>query len=186
MLRAAVFQFAKAAGARVIATTISSNKAEALKSLGADHVINYKEDPNWGETARSLTPDSLGVHHILEIGGPSTLSQSFKAIKMDGVISIIGFMGGYSKNQPSFVECLRNICTTRGVLAGSRQQFEEMNAAIDASAIQPLVDGKAFTFDELPEAYQWMVSLFAYSIQVRYTNVSTVGPGASRQGDCAG
>ena len=105
---------------------------------------------------------------------------------MDGVISIIGFMGGYSKNQPSFVECLRNICTTRGVLAGSRQQFEEMNAAIDASAIQPLVDGKAFTFDELPEAYQWMVSLFAYSIQVRYTNVSTVGPGASRQGDCAG
>lgn len=105
---------------------------------------------------------------------------------MEGVISIIGFMGGYSKNQPSFVECLSNVCTTRGVLAGSRQQFEEMNAAIDASGIKPLVDGKAFTFEELPEAYQWMVSLFACSIRVRYADVSTVGPEASRQGDCAG
>lgn len=160
LLRAIVVQFAKAAGARVIATTSSSSKAEILKSLGADHVINYREDPNWGETARSLTPNSIGVHHILEIGGPNTLSQSFKAIKMDGVISIIGFVGGYSKTQPSLIECLKNICTTRGVLAGSRQQFDEMSAAIDANAIKPVVDDKAFAFEELPEAYQWMVSLF--------------------------
>lgn len=152
-------QFAKAAGARVITTTSSDSKAEILRNLGADHAINYKEDPNWGETARSLTPDNLGVHHILEIGGPNTLSQSFKAIKMDGVISIIGFMGGYSKNQPSFVECLSHICTTRGVLAGSRQQFEEMNAAIDASGIKPVVDEKVFAFEDVREAYQYMVSM---------------------------
>lgn len=40
-------QFAKAAGARVIATTTSAEKAELLKSLGADHVLNSQEDPNW-------------------------------------------------------------------------------------------------------------------------------------------
>ena len=39
-------QLAKAAGARVIATTSSAEKAQLLKSLGADHVLNYKENPN--------------------------------------------------------------------------------------------------------------------------------------------
>jgi NADPH:quinone reductase-like Zn-dependent oxidoreductase len=37
-------QFAKAAGATVIATTSSASKAKLLKNLGADHVINYKEE----------------------------------------------------------------------------------------------------------------------------------------------
>lgn len=82
-----VFQFAKAAGARVIATTSSSEKAELLKKYGADHVINYKENSNWGEQAKSLTPDQLGVEHVVEVGGPTTMAQSLKAIKIDGVIS---------------------------------------------------------------------------------------------------
>jgi NADPH:quinone reductase-like Zn-dependent oxidoreductase len=48
-------QFAKAAGARVIATTSSNDKATKLRQLGADHIINYKEDEKWGETAKKLT-----------------------------------------------------------------------------------------------------------------------------------
>jgi NADPH:quinone reductase-like Zn-dependent oxidoreductase len=68
-------QFAKAAGAKVIATTSSKAKAEMLKKLGADHVINYKEDANWGETAKKLTKGGEGVDHILEVGGPTTMKQ---------------------------------------------------------------------------------------------------------------
>lgn len=114
------------AGATVIATTSSASKAEILKKLGADHVINYKENPNWGEHAASLTPDGAGVNHVLEVGGPATMAQSLKAIKIDGVISIIGFLGGQVKEQPSFLDALMNICTVRGVLVGNRIQFEEM------------------------------------------------------------
>jgi NADPH:quinone reductase-like Zn-dependent oxidoreductase len=66
-------QFAKAAGAKVIATTSSAAKGEKLKSLGADHVINYKEVSNWGEEAKKLTPGGRGVQHILEVGGPNTM-----------------------------------------------------------------------------------------------------------------
>ncbi|KAK7188216.1 hypothetical protein DPSP01_001761 [Paraphaeosphaeria sporulosa] len=149
-------QFAKAAGARVIATTSSPEKAEILKKLGADHVINYKENPNWGEQAQSLSPGGLGVDHVVEVGGPTTMKQSLVAIKIDGVISIIGFIGGFSKDQPSFLDCLNNICTVRGLLVGSRQQFEDMNAAIEANDIHPIVDNKVFTLPELKEAYQYM------------------------------
>ncbi|MCJ1232365.1 hypothetical protein MMC14_000317 [Varicellaria rhodocarpa] len=149
-------QFAKAAGATVIATTSSSEKAETLKRLGADHVINYKSDPAWGETAVKLTPGGLGVTHVVEVGGPTTMAQSLKAIKIDGLITIIGFVGGFSKDQPTFLECLNNLCTVRGVLVGSRHSFEDMNRAIDANGIKPVVDEKVFTLEEAKEAYQYM------------------------------
>ena len=45
----AALQFAKAAGAKVIATTGSDDKREKLKQLGADEVINYKTNKNWSE-----------------------------------------------------------------------------------------------------------------------------------------
>lgn len=82
--------------------------------------------------------------------------QSLAAIKIDGVISIIGFVGGMTKDQPSFLDCLMNICTVRGVLVGSRLQFEDMNRAIEGNNIHPIVDEKVFTLDEAREAYQYM------------------------------
>src|SRR5438552_12039685 len=45
-------QFAKAAGARVIATSSSEEKLEKLKRLGADTVISYKAVPDWGQKAK--------------------------------------------------------------------------------------------------------------------------------------
>lgn len=119
-------QFAKAAGATVISTTSSDKKAEFLKKLGADHVINYRETPNWGEEAAKLTPGGEGVNHVIEVGGPATLTQSFKAIKIGGVISIIGFLSSDKVDPPSFMEPLMNMCIVRGILVGSRQQFEQM------------------------------------------------------------
>ena len=84
------------------------------------------------------------------------MAQSLKAIRPEGIISIIGFLGGYSKDQPTFLECLQNMCTVRGILVGSRQQFEQMNAAIDANNIKPVVDEKVFSLEETKEAYQYM------------------------------
>lgn len=144
-------QFAKAAGATVISTTSSAKKAAILKKLGADHVINYKETPNWGEKARELTPNGEGVDNIIEVGGPGTLRQSLKAIKIDGLISIIGFLASEGEEQPSFLEALAHICNVRGILVGSRDQFEDMNRAIEANKIQPVVDEKVFTLEQAKE-----------------------------------
>ena len=147
-----------AAGATVIATTSSENKAKKLKALGATHVINYKENPNWGETAKSLTPGGLGVNHIIEVGGPATMKQSLEAIKIDGIITIVGFLGGFKADEPSYLEILAKGCIVRGVLVGSRVQHEEMNRAIEANNIKPVVDEKVFTLETAREAYQYMVS----------------------------
>lgn len=151
-------QFAKAAGAKVIATTSSDEKAKLLKDLGADHIINYRENKDWGTKAKELA-DGLGVHHILEVAGPASMAQSLKAVRLDGVISIIGFVGGFDTPEPGFLECLQNQCTTRGLLVGSRAMMEEMCAAIDANPekLKPIIDSKVFKLDQLKEAmeYQW-------------------------------
>lgn len=147
-------QFAKAAGAKVIATTSSKEKGDRLKQLGADHVLNYKEDTNWGETAKKLT-GGRGVQHVVEVGGPNTMKQSLKAVAFDGVITIIGFLGGAKgEEQPTFLDVLTNICTVRGVIVGSRHQFEEMNRAVEANNIKPVIDQKVWKLEQTKDAYQ--------------------------------
>lgn len=68
--------------------------------------------------------------------------------------SIVG--GAKAEKQPTFLDCLMNICTTRGVLVGSRLQFEAMNQAIEACDIHPVIDEKKFKLQEAKEAYQYM------------------------------
>lgn len=162
-------QFAKAAGATVIATTSSAEKAEKLKKLGADHVINYKTEPNWGEAARKLTPDEAGVDHIIEVGGSGTLQQSFKCVKLEGIISVIGFLGGVdAKTLPTVLETLTHICTVRGVYVGSKALMRDMVRAIEANDIHPVVDEKVFSLDQTKEAYEYMVSGFALDTMIKY------------------
>ncbi|RSM13802.1 hypothetical protein CDV31_005672 [Fusarium ambrosium] len=83
--------FAKAAGANVVAVTSSAAKAEVLKQLGADHVVNYSEVRDWGSAVKSLTPGNAGVDIAIDIGGGESIIQSFAALKMDGLVALVGF-----------------------------------------------------------------------------------------------
>ena len=86
-------QFAKMAGATVIATSSKDEKLERLKSFGADHLINYKKTPLWGNVVREIT-NHQGVDHVIEVGGPATLEQSMTAARIGGHISVIGILTG--------------------------------------------------------------------------------------------
>lgn len=76
-------QYAKAAGAQLIATTSSESKAEKLRALGADHVINYVEVPEWHEEVRRAT-GGLGVDRVVEVGGPGTIQRSIASTIIGG------------------------------------------------------------------------------------------------------
>ncbi|KAH6994659.1 hypothetical protein EDB82DRAFT_537515 [Fusarium venenatum] len=148
-------QFAKAAGARVIATTSSAAKAEMLKNLGADHVINYKETANWGEEAKRIT-GGVGVDHVIEVGGATTVTESLKAVAIGGLVTIIGWIGGHGETGPSFPQILSSMAIVRGIVVGSREQFEAMIRAIEAFNIKPVLDQRVFKLEDLKEAYQYM------------------------------
>jgi len=148
-------QFAKAAGATVIATSSSNAKLEKLKALGADHVINYKDTPDWGRAAKALT-GGKGVDEIVEIGGPGTLTQSIAAARIGGHISLIGVLTGMTGEVPTAALFSANI-TLSGITVGSRAQQENMIAAIEANDIHPVID-KTFPLEEHAQAFAYQAS----------------------------
>ncbi len=82
-------QFAKAAGARVIATSSSDDKLARARSLGADEVINYRTTAEWGRRAAEIAGGE-GVDFVVEVGGPATLDQALAAVRPDGEVALGG------------------------------------------------------------------------------------------------
>jgi NADPH:quinone reductase-like Zn-dependent oxidoreductase len=154
----AALQFAVAVGANVIATTSSDVKKKRLEALGAKHVLNYRTDPRWGETAKSLTPGKVGVDVVVDVGGLSTLGQSLKATRVDGLVSACGLLGSTPDGEetPNVLSVLMNGCIVRGVLLGSRTKFEEMCRWIEEVGVKPVVDDRIFKFKEVQEAYRFV------------------------------
>jgi len=145
-------QFAKAAGARVIATSGSNDKLERLRSLGADHVINYRDDPRWGDTVRELT-GGAGVDHVIEVGGAATLEQSVAAVRTGGHVAVIGVLSG--ADSPFNVRMiLRKQLRITGLLVGSRRHQLDMVRALNATGIRPVID-RQFPLHEIADAFRY-------------------------------
>ena len=145
-------QFAKMAGATVIATSSSDEKLERLRSLGADHLINYKKTTNWGEVAREIT-GGRGVDHVVEVGGPATLDQSMLAARVGAHISVIGILTGLG-GEVSIVTALIKQLRLQGLIVGNRSQQKDMVKAINANGMRPIVD-KVFPLENIVEAFQY-------------------------------
>jgi len=144
-------QFAKMAGASVIATSSSPEKLEKLKAMGADHLINYRADATWGETARKLT-GGRGVDHVIEVGGPATLEQSMIAARVGGHIALIGILTGLAGPLPLINALVRQLQLC-AVLVGNRRQQIEMIRAIDANGMTPVID-RSFPLDDIVAAFR--------------------------------
>ncbi|WP_390615940.1 NAD(P)-dependent alcohol dehydrogenase [Maricurvus nonylphenolicus] len=147
----AALQIAKASGAFVFATSSSDHKLEQLKALGADELINYREDPKWGKTVNRLS--SGGVDHVLDVGGEATLSQSVAAARIDGNVSLIGVLGGF-KARISLPTIFQKNLHITGIAVGSQKMQSDMVSAYNASGIKPVID-QSFGLSELGEAFQY-------------------------------
>jgi NADPH:quinone reductase-like Zn-dependent oxidoreductase len=146
-------QFAKMMGATAIITSSSDAKLEKAKSLGADHTINYKTEPRWGEAVRERT-GGRGVDHVLEIGGPGTLPQSITAARVGGHVSLIGILTGIAGNVPTMMLMAKQI-KLQGIIVGSRRHQQDMIRALDANpGVRPVID-RTFPLAELAEAFRY-------------------------------
>jgi NADPH:quinone reductase-like Zn-dependent oxidoreductase len=148
-------QFARAAGARVIATSSSEEKLEKLKRLGADVVINYKAVPNWGQKVKEVT-DGRGVDHVIEVGGPGTLEQSIKACRVGAHIALIGVLTGFAGEVllPAIFSAQIRVS---GIAVGSRADQKDMIRAISANNLKPVID-RRFPLEEIATAFKYQES----------------------------
>lgn len=131
-------QFAKAAGARVIATSSDEEKLERLTRLGADAIINYKAVANWGAKAKDLS-DGRGVDHVIEVGGPATLAQSIAACRTGGHIALIGVLTGFAA-EVSIPALFSNQIRISGISIGRRADQQDMIRALEVNDLKPVID----------------------------------------------
>ena len=146
-------QFAKAAGAEVFATSSSDEKLNRVKALGADHLINYKESPDWEKPILKAT-EKRGVDHIIEVGGAGTVDKSIKSIKYGGYISMIGVLAGMGGVDP--IKLLMKAIRLQGIFVGSKEMFSNMVRAIEANDIKPVIDAQTFPAEKAAEAIDYM------------------------------
>lgn len=148
-------QLAKAAGAKVYATTSSEEKAERLKSMGVEAVVNYKTDERWGKTIFKMTEG--GVDHVLDVGGGSTMRNSIEAVAIGGHIASIGILGGGRKGEITFPKLFFKHLRMTGLAVGNRVTQEKMIDAIEIVGMKPIID-RSFGFDQLADAFRYQES----------------------------
>ena len=148
-------QFAKIHGARVIITSISDEKLERARTIGADFTINYKQFPEWEKEVLRLT-DGKGVDHVIEVGGPGTLDKSMLCTKINGTVSLIGVLTGFQGSVSTALAILNQL-RLQGIDVGSRDMFEAMNRAIEANQLGPVID-RSFDFEEALDGYRYFQS----------------------------
>lgn len=134
----------------MIATTSSPAKAERLRALGADEVVNYRETPAWGDAVRQLTAGA-GVRRVVEVGGGATLAQSLRAVGFSGEVAFIGTLG----DSPSALDTsalFSSGATLRVVAAGSTAQLAQLARAVAVNRLRPPI-ARVFGFEEAPAAF---------------------------------
>jgi len=144
-------QFAKLLGGRVIVTTSTREKRARLRELGADEVIDSAATPDWASVVRELT-DGYGADRIINLGGASSLEQSIAAIAQRGQVSLVGALG--PGGPVDFFKLFWSQATYETIGVGSRSDTEEMNRAIAAKQLRPVLD-RVFEFHEAKAAWQY-------------------------------
>ncbi|MFH8404678.1 NAD(P)H-quinone oxidoreductase [Streptomyces sp. NPDC018019] len=153
-------QLAKAVGARVAVTAGSADKLARCAELGADILINYREQ-DFVEEVRKAT-DGKGADVILDIMGAKYLDPNVKALAVNGRLAIIGLQGG-AKGELN----LGALLTKRGAVTATSLRGRPLaeKAAIVAAVrehvwpliengrVRPIVD-RTLPMREAPEAHR--------------------------------
>lgn len=135
---------AKKLGAEVIACAGSAEKGEALTALGADHVVNYREEDfsrwaigRYGKPQRRNYEG--GVDVVINFTGGDTWRPSLKCLKRGGTLLVCGATAGYDP-----AEDLRYVWSFELNIKGSNSFYaEDLEALLTLVAqgdIKPLID----------------------------------------------
>ncbi len=148
-------ELARMHGARCLVTSSSDDKLAVARSLGAEATVNYRTTPDWEKTVLEFT-GGRGADIVLEVGGAGTFDRSAGSLRLGGHLCLIGVLTGVA-GPISTATLLRRHLRVHGIYVGSREMFEEMNRAIDATGMRPHI-GRTFGFDEVRAAYDHLVS----------------------------
>ncbi|KAL2812006.1 hypothetical protein BJX63DRAFT_422067 [Aspergillus granulosus] len=154
-------KLAHAAGLKVILSSSCDAKLARISSQFTSRpilAVNYKTNPEWHEEVLKLT-NGQGVDLVIEVGGEATLVQSMKCTRRGGIVSQVGYLSG---QDPMRLEGLLGVLidgrvVLRGINAGSKQDMDDLCAALDATQM-PLRDiiDSVQPFEKAEEAIEYI------------------------------
>lgn len=155
-------QLAKAKGARVATTVQSERAGELARSLGADEIVNYLDEPVESYVAR-LT-GGRGFDVVFDTVGGRNLTNSFNAsvaggrvVTTDGRITLdLGPMHAKALS-------LSMVFVMLPFLSGHGKEKHGSSLAkiaeiVDAGKLRPLIDPHRFTLETAPDAHRLLAS----------------------------
>ena len=148
----ASLQFAKMAGARVIAAAGSDGKCARLAELGADHVINY-EDEDFSRAAWLLT-GKIGCDVVINFTGGETWAPSLRAARRGGRVLTCGATAGHDPQTDLRLIWVREL----DVLGSNSYSQEDVASSVTHVAegrLTPVVS-HTFPLERLGEAERLM------------------------------
>ena len=157
-------QLAKAFGATVITTSGSDEKCEVCKSLGADHVINYKTQ-DFVEKTLEYT-DGNGADVILDMVAGDYVGRNVKSLNEDGRLVIIAVQGG-AKAEFNILPVMKKRLTITGSTLRPRDNDFKAKIAIalkekvwpllESGRVEPVID-KTFKLEDVVAAHKYLES----------------------------
>jgi len=129
-------QYARAFGARVIATVGSDDKAAFCRKIGADHAINYKTHDFVAEVA-TLT-NKRGVEVILDMVGGDYIARNLRCIALEGRLVIIAFLHGSRVEVDWMPIMLKRLTVTGSTMRASPVERKVAIAAALRERVWPL------------------------------------------------
>jgi NADPH2:quinone reductase len=150
-------QLAKSFGATVLTTVRTPEKAKAVKELGADHAIIYK-DNDWAAEAKKL---SGGVDVVLDMVAGDYLPKNLSLLKLDGRCVVIAVQGGAAATISAGIVMVNRLTITGSTLRPqsieskgrmARGLKEKVWPLLESGKIKPIIY-KTFPFRDAAGAH---------------------------------
>lgn len=148
----AAIQLARAAGAEVIALTRQPGKAEALRALGAHHVVVVTGD--WVAEVRRIARG--GVDTAIDVAAGAMIGGLLSVLRPGADLHLIGYAAGTRAEFDMFA-AIRRAVTIHIGSGGSRSSFEALVRAIDVNGIKPAV-ARQLPVDDVLDAFELLAA----------------------------
>ena len=139
-------------GAKVIATTSSPEKATKATELGADVVINYKEE-DIRERVREIT-GGAGVDCVVDHVGADFFAPAFASLRTGGRYGICGATTGL-RTELHLGLLFSQQKEIYGVYMGTKEDMREIVELMNRGAVKPVVD-RTFPLAKAAAAHKYM------------------------------
>jgi len=148
-------QIAKYYGNKVFALTSTKEKAEKLIKLGADHVINYKDNPDWDRELWQLT-EKIGVDIVVDSVGSVVWKKALKSLAKGGRLVTCGATSGIRGETNIALLFWKQLSIIGSTMASDNEFREAMSLVFDIN-ILPVIDSK-YPLEQIQDAHRRLES----------------------------